>query len=134
MASKLFTQEEMDCLRASNYVLNVTPHIVHFSADFKKEFWDLIITGKTPHEAVVELGIDPELLGATRIVGLKTMIRNEVKAGNGFRDLNTYSQYPKKFVNTDAWVKYLEQQLKYKDQEIEFLKKIVSLGREEVDS
>jgi hypothetical protein len=134
MASKIFTEEEINYLKTSDYVLDASPHIVHFSAEFKAKFWDLILAGKTPREIVIELGIDPNILGEKRIAGLKSMIRNEVRAGNGFRDLNTYSTYPKKFVNPEAWVKYLEQQLSYKDQEIEFLKKIVSLNRGEVDS
>ena len=35
---------------------------------------------------------------------------------------------------TGARIKYLEQQVEYKDQEIAFLKKIVSLGKGEKDS
>lgn len=134
MASKIFTEEEMKHLRASSYVLDASPNIVHFSAEFKEKFWDLILIGKVPREIVIELGIDPDILGKIRISGLKGMIRNEVRAGNGFRDLNTCATYPKKFINPEARVKYLEQQLAYKDLEIEFLKKIVSLGREEVGS
>ena len=56
------------------------------------------------------------------------MIRNEVRAGKGFRDLKTYGTYVKDYINPEAKVKYLEQ-LAYKDQEIEFLKKIISLGK-----
>ena len=89
---------------------------------------------KAPHEIVIELGIDPKILGENRVNGLKTMIRDEVRAGKGFRDLETYGTYVKDFTNPEAKVKYLEQQIAYKDQEIEFLKKIVSLSQEDVDS
>lgn len=133
MANKKFTEEEMTHLRASKYVLDVSPSIVHFSASFKKEFWDLFQMGKTPHEIVIELGIDPNILGENRVNGLKTMIRNEVRAGKGFRDLETYGAY-RDFFTPEAQVAYLEQQLAYKDQEIEFLKKIVSLSREVADT
>jgi hypothetical protein len=34
MAKKKFTEEEMNHLRASNYVLDVYPTIVHFFANF----------------------------------------------------------------------------------------------------
>ena len=134
MSNKKITEEEMNRLRASSYVLDVSPSIVHFSAEFKEKFWNLIQERKVPHEIVIELGIDPDILGESRINGLKTMIRNEVRAGKGFRDLETYGTYVKDFANPEAKVKYLEQQLAYKDQEIEFLKKIVSLGREEAES
>ncbi len=130
MANKKFTEKEMNHLRASSYVLDVSPSIVHFSAEFKKKFWETILAGKKPRDIVTELGIDPDILGETRMNGLKGMIKNEVKAGNGFRDLDTYNKYLDDYITPEGRIKYLEQQLAYKDQEIEFLKKIVSLGRE----
>jgi hypothetical protein len=134
MANKKFTEEEMNHLRVSSYVLDISPSIVHFSAEFKEKFWNLILLKKAPHNIVIELGIDPEMLGENRVNGLKSMIKNEVRAGKGFRDLETYGTYVKDFTNPEAKVKYLEQQIAYKDQEIEFLKKIVFLSQEEVDS
>ncbi len=129
MANKKFTQDEMNTLRASPYVLAVSPSIVHFSAKFKEAFWTHLQAGGNPREVVAGLGIDPDILGENRVCGLKTMIRNEVKAGNGFRDLGTYSQQLNGFMSDEAKIRSLEQQLAYKKQEIEFLKKIVSLGR-----
>lgn len=129
MAKKKFTEEEINHLRASAYVLDVSPSIVHFSAKFKELFWNSVQAGKKPREVIVELGIDPDILGEKRVNGLKGMIRNEVRAGKGFRDLKTYGTYLKDYTDPEAKVKYLEQQLAYKEQEIEFLKKIVSLGR-----
>ena len=130
MANKKFTEKEMNHLRASSYVLAVSPSIVHFSAEFKEKFWNRILLKKSPHEVVVELGIDPEILGNNRMNGLKSMIRNEVRAGKGFRDLETYVTHRNEFINPEMKVKYLEQQIAYKDQEIEFLKKIVSLSQD----
>ena len=130
MANKKFTEEEMNHLRASSYVLDVSPSIVHFTAKFKKKFWEAILTGKKPRDIVIEMGIDPDILGKIRMNGLKGMIKNEVKAGKGFRDLDTYNKYLDGYITPEGKIKYLEQQLAYKEQEIEFLKKIVSLGRE----
>ena len=134
MARKKFTADEMEKLKASAYVLEVTPSIVHFSAEFKEKFWVLLISGKAPREAIVELGIDPDIIGDSRITGLQTMIKNELRAGNGFRDIKTYMTYLRDYANPEVRVKYLEQQLAYKDQEIEFLKKIVSLGKGAAES
>ena len=134
MANKKFTPEEMSILRKSKYVLDVSPSIVHFSAEFKREFWDALMQGKLPREIVMNLGIDPEILGENRLSGLKTMIRNEVKKGNGFRDLNTYLQAGNGYMSAENRIKYLEMQLAYKDQEIDFLKKIVALNPEAQES
>ena len=130
MANKKFSEEEMNHLRASSYVLDVSPSFVHFSAEFKKKFWEAVLSGKKPRDIVIELSIDPDILGETRLNGLKGMIKNEVKAGKGFRDLDTYNKYMNGYITPEHKINYLEQQLAYKDQEIEFLKKIVSLGQE----
>lgn len=134
MANKKFTPEEISILRKNKYVLDVSPSIVHFSAEFKQEFWDALMQGKLPREIVKNLGVDPEILGESRLSGLKTMIRNEVKKGNGFRDLNTYLQAGNGYMSAENRIKYLEMQLAYKDQEIDFLKKIVSLNSEVQES
>jgi len=127
MARKKFTKEEMEALKASSYVLDITPNVVHFSAEFKEKFWNLLKSGKAPKDAVIELNIDPDILGGNRIDGLRAMIRNELCTGNGFRDIRAC------MTNPEVRVAYLEQQLVYKDQEIEFLKKIVSLGKGAVE-
>lgn len=134
MANKKFKEEEINHLRASSYVIDVSPSIVHFTAEFKKKFWEAVLAGKKPRDIIIELGIDPDILGETRMNGLKGMIKNEVKAGNGFRDLDTYNKYLDCYITPESRIKYLEQQLAYKEQEIEFLKKIVSLCREVSES
>lgn len=52
------------------------------------------------------------------------MNRNEVKSKKGFRDLDTYNKYLDGYITLEGKIKYLEQQLAYKDQEIVFLKKL----------
>ena len=127
MANKKFTPEEMAILKANPYVLEVTEDIIHFSASFKSSFWDRLQNGMKPPDIFRELGIDPNLLGTGRVSGFKGMLKHEVLAGKGFRDLNTCKEYYAKNMTTAQRIAYLEQQLEYKDQEIEFLKKIVSL-------
>ena len=134
MASKKFTVEEMNRLRENPYVLDVSPNLVHFSVEFKTRFWNLILDGKSQFEAVTKLGIDPDILGKNRVNGLKAMIRKEFKSGKGFRDIETAPPPFGSYSNPETKIKYLEQQITYKDQEIEFLKKIVSLGRDGVES
>lgn len=38
-------------------------------------------------DIVIELDIDPDILGVNRVNGLKVMVKNEVRAEKGFRDL-----------------------------------------------
>ena len=53
MANKKFTEQEMLTLRNSKYVLDVSPSIVHFSAEFKKLFWEELSKGRLPREIVL---------------------------------------------------------------------------------
>ena len=92
MANRKFTEQEMLTLRNSKYVLDVSPSIVHFSAEFKKLFWEELSKGRLPREIISLLGQIQISWGIPELNGLKTMIGNEVKKGNGFRDLNTYAQ------------------------------------------
>jgi len=130
MASRKFTEEEMAQLRNNEYVLEVTPNTVHFSAAFKGFFWDELLKGREPAEIARECGLDPTILGPNRLGGLKSMIKKEVSAGKGFRDLETYRQHRLAFTTPEARIQYLEEKLAYKEQELEVLKKIVSLGGE----
>jgi hypothetical protein len=130
MANRKFTPNEISELKNNKYVLDVSPSVVHFSSEFKEEFWNALIQGKLAKDIVKSMGINPDVLGETRLAGLKIMIKNEVKKGNGFRDLNTYMQGCNGYMSAENRIKYLEMQLAYKDQEIEFLKKIVSLDPE----
>jgi hypothetical protein len=131
MAKNKFTESAIEQLKQSDYVLHVTPNQVHFSNEFKMEFWELLCTGMEARDIITHLKIDPEILGETRINGLKAMIRDQAKSGKGFRDLNACYKTLNAYDSPENRIRHLEHQLKYKDQEIAFLKKIVSLGREE---
>ena len=128
MAKKQFTAEEMRLLKSSKYVLRVTHNIVHFTAEFKEKVWGLMASGMTTSKAVAKLGIDPGVLGEGRVQGLRNSLKSEVRKGNVFKDLETRKLLLGSNEPLEVRVKFLEQQIEYKDQEIEFLKKIASLG------
>ena len=130
MASRHFTEEEMEVLRECPYVLDVLPSKIYFAAEFKELFWKALQEGKFPRDIVKDLGVDPDTLGKTRLSGITSSIKREGKAGKGFSDIRTYRLDIKKYVNPEVKIKYLEQQLLYKDQEIEFLTKIVLLDKD----
>ena len=130
MARKKLTEQEMSQLRESPYVIKVNEHIINFSTEFKQKFWDACCCGVKPEQAISDLGIDPKILGEARIYGLKNKIWNDIKAGKGIYDIVTSKKYMNSGVTPEMKIKHLEHQLAYKEQEIEFLKKIVSLGRE----
>jgi len=131
---RYLTDEQMNHLRESPHVLKVYPKQVCFTAHFKEMLWNAVQSGKAPREAIADLGIDPDVLGDTRITGMIVAIKNNVLAGKGFRDMQTKYEKYSQSANPEIKIKSLEQQLAYKEQEIEFLKKIVSLGKEASES
>ena len=126
---RYFTDEQMRKLGESPYVLKVYPTQVNFSAHFKEILWNAVQSGKEPREAIADLGIDPDTLGDSRINSVISATKSNLQAGKGFRDMQTKYERYSQSANPEIKIKSLEQQLAYKDQEIEFLKKIVSLGK-----
>ncbi|MBR2842457.1 MAG: hypothetical protein IKF06_04175 [Lachnospiraceae bacterium] len=105
--------------------MDVSPAIIHFNAAFKELFRNKLQAGVEPATIFREAGIDPDMLGKTRVDGFKGMLKVEVKKGKGFRDLTTSNEYYARNMTAEQRISYLEQQIEYKDQEIEFLKNCV---------
>lgn len=131
MPHSRLTAEEIELLRSHPYIIEVTPRKVCFSKEFKEIIWNKLQQGQDIHHILDEYQIPSELLGETRINGMKYLIRKEGQSGQGFRDVHTPDYQNNGFKTAEKEIELLKQQLKYKDQEIEFLKKIVSLGQEE---
>lgn len=132
MANKKFTLEEMEYLRGNEYVLDVTDSCVYFSAAYKAEFYQKLLAGKKAKDIFAESGINTDILGVNRVNGFRSLVLREAKSGKGFRDISTYTEFSGNYATSpDVRIKYLEQELAYKNQEIEFLKKIASLGEKE---
>ena len=52
MKIKEFTEEEMALLRESEYILDVTPQFVYYSAEFKERFFREYQEGKKPRRII----------------------------------------------------------------------------------
>ena len=117
----------MKLLRDHPYVIQVSPNVVCFAKEFKEIVWTEMQRGRDIHEILEEYNLPCEILGETRISGLKGLIRRAGKAGKGFSDVNSEACRSNGFRSAEKEIEFLKTQLMYKDQEIEFLKKIVSL-------
>ena len=132
MANRKFTTEEIEYLRGSEYVLDATESCVYFSAAYKAEFYQKLLAGKKAKDIFAESGINTDILGVNRVHGFRSLVLREAKSGKGFRDISTYAEFCGNYTTSpELRIKYLEQELAYKNQEIEFLKKIASLEEKE---
>lgn len=126
MAKLLFTEEEMKALRENPYVESVTSKTVSFTAEFKRYFYNRALAGITSRQIFLECEIDPDVLGEKRIAGFRHTLNSTVKKGLKFTDRREkkFKDTAVKNKSTEARIKYLEHELAYTRQEVEFLKKL----------
>ena len=131
MAKNLFNDKEMKALEKNPYVVMVIPSQVSFSSEFKSMFYVKYKDGMNPEDIIREVGIDPKILGKTRISGLRQTILKAAREGKSFTDARTSSLTNPPFKSDAETIAYLRHELTYMKQENEFLKKIVSAGQTE---
>ena len=126
MAKIKFTEEQIEELRQNPYVESVTANIVCFTADFKRYFYSQTQAGINSRQIFMDCGIDPNILGEKRMEGFRRLLRRNIKLGKGFTD-RAHKAPPEKNSEDktlEARVCYLEHELAYARQEVEFLKKL----------
>lgn len=128
MARKDLTPEEVSLLRKSPFVAGVTSGRIRFTPEFKRNAYQQLLHGKSMREIFTECGIDPEILGNSRIYGFAEKLRQNAEREGGFEDLRVgNSRKPAngtKEQTMAARIEQLEHELAYTRQEVEFLKKI----------
>jgi hypothetical protein len=131
MNSKEFTPEEVSKLQSNPYVKHVTPKTVQFTVAFKERFWSEYNAGRSPRNIVVSMGLDPAMLGASRLNGIVNHIRDEANSGIGFREGRTQRQYDTDLsdLTPSRAMVYMQHQIAYLQQELEFIKKIILAER-----
>ena len=83
MTRKLFSEEEIDELRASPYVESVTSRCVMFTPEFKKKAYNEL-TSKGMREIFEDFGINTAALGKSRIYGFREKFEIVGKRKEGF--------------------------------------------------
>lgn len=128
MSKKPLNTEEISKLRSSPYVASVIGRRISFTPEFKRMAYEQLNNGKTMREIFEEHGIDPEILGNSRIWGFAENLRAKADCEEGFADLRkNNSRKPQKETKEQTLstrVEQLEHELAYTRQEVEFLKKI----------
>ena len=122
-----FTKEQIELLRANHYVKSVSSSTVRFTEEFKKYFYQKYHSGMTARRIFTECGIDPDILGASRIEGFRYTLVKQAERDSGFTDnrsLNYRRPSKSSEVTVEARLKQLEHELAYTRQEVEFLKKL----------
>ncbi len=141
-----FTAEKLILLTNSPHVKRVTRKTVSYTKAFQEEFLKRYCDGESPSGIFASFGLDPEVIGRKRIYGFCGTLRGLISRGKPLaedkplKDENALAIPKRRKHQTAAEalaslsaddVYKLYQRVVYLTQELEFLKKIMLLEREE---
>ena len=110
----------MDRLHENRYVKSVSASTIQFTEEFKRYFYQES-TSETPSRQIfLACGIDPDILGASRIEGFRYTLHKQAKREEGFTDKrqNNYRRESKPEEGTvETRLRQLEHELAYTRQE-----------------
>lgn len=112
----------------------MTANTVRFTEAFKELSYEKKCQGGPVAETMRQCGIDPEILGASRVEGFSYTLNKKAKQKNGFADgrSENYHRPPSTGEETveQRLRQLLENELAYTQQEVEFLKKLQAANME----
>ena len=127
------SKREIEELRKSPHVVSVSANTVRFTEAFKKLAYEAKTRGISVAETMRRNGIDPDILGQSRVEGFSYTLNKKAKRESGFADRRSenYRRPPKTGEETvDQRLHQLENELAYTRQEVEFLKKLQAANME----
>lgn len=127
------SKREIEELRRSPHIVSVSANTVRFTEEFKKLAYEAKTRGISVAETMRRNGIDPEILGNSRVEGFSYTLNRKAKQDSGFADgrSSNYRRPPKTGEETaDQRLRQLENELAYTRQEVEFLKKLQAANME----
>lgn len=130
-AKRKFTEEEIRILAANPYTYRVTEKTIRFTLAFKEEFLRRDKEGYSVKQIFIDLGYDYEMLGKRRCEGVRQHVVHEAISESG---LHEGTLFPKIKPSSRDYttlpeskaIEYMQHELLYLRQEVEFLKKIIS--------
>ena len=135
MSPTLLTQEQIQALSPNQYTEFVSKSTVRYTAEFKQLFLDSMEQGKSARKIFSDAGYDPDILGESRMKSFAHRVRKEAASDTGLHsgykemklhpDLADYSSMP-----ADEAMSRMQNEILYLHQELEFIKKIIELGRQ----
>lgn len=126
-----FTEEEIRILVNNPYTYRVTDTTIRFTLAFKEEFLKRYKEGLSPKQIVKDLGYSVDILGARRVEGLRDHIVKESLSEAGLHEGTLHSKIKPSSrdyttLPESKAIEYMQHELLYLRQEVEFLKKIIA--------
>lgn len=128
MARRMFNGEQVRRMAENPYTLHVSTTQITFTKAFKEEFWRRYQDGDTPRQILYDLGYEPEVLGRNRLSGIQNVICKQAASGEAFHE-GTIRKNDADSADDDttrSQLRRMQHQIRYLEQEVEYLKKISS--------
>ena len=119
-----FSDEDIKHLSQNPNVASITRTNIRFTSEFKRRFYDAKKTGKSIRSIFLENGIDPDILGESRIKKLSWRVNQMAKRESGFEDLRSQCTEQSSEQSEQERLVTLERKVHLLEAQIEFLKKI----------
>lgn len=132
MGKNHFTEEQKSELSKNSYIQKISATTITYTKEFKERFQEEYRAGKLPSQILIDMGIDPRILGKKRKDSLVQRIKMYESRPEGCDDTrknNSGRQSTKELTDSEK-IKRLEQKIAYLKQENEFLKKNIQMDRE----
>ena len=126
---KIFTEEELKEIRTNPYVKSATANKIHYTLEFKEEFWRRYNEKKqNPRKIMEDLGFNVEIIGMRRIDGIRFHIQKEANSSEGFKEAGKTKKKElsgNKRTPPSVAISKMETKIAYMEQELEFIKKTI---------
>ena len=86
MGKNYFTPEQVEELRKNKYVKHVSEKAITYTEEFKERFMLEYNSGKLPSQILLEMGLNPKILGRRRLDGIVATIKRQSVSSTGFKD------------------------------------------------
>ena len=129
MSKETFTDEQRKGLEANQYTKLVGSHYIRFTDTFWQEFGRRFLSGEDRYDICRSMGYDPDVIGSKRLEYICRTIRNAQDLPAGKRRRPPADTKYSDMTQEEA-IRAMETELTYLRQEVEFLKKISQLGKE----
>lgn len=124
MAVSKLTKQQIEILSNCPQVARITDATVVFTQTFKRYFCEEYIKGKSPRTILQESGIDPAVLGVTRMNSLRWHALEEWEVADGKIEQANNKSKLSKAKTVEGKLSIIEHELIYTRQELKYLKKI----------
>ena len=124
-----YTKKQQEELKKNKYTFKVMKDRIFFTKEFKQLFWTKYQAGLAPRKIIKELEYDPQYFSSGQIDGIVQRLRKKSIAGEEFSEGSIRERRPKiqppPLDNSEQSMKYLQHEITYLRQEVEFLKKVL---------